>query len=47
MQPARRGGRRRRGGGAGRAWGLWEWLREEAVRAAEGWAILGAFTLHY
>ena len=27
-------GRRRRGGGAGRAWWLWEWLCEEVLRAA-------------
>ena len=27
-QPARRGGRRRIGGGAGRSWWLWEWLCE-------------------
>jgi len=25
-QPAQRGGRRMLGGGAGRAWWLWEWL---------------------
>ena len=29
------GGRRRIGGGAGRAWWLWVWLREEVLRSAD------------
>jgi len=39
-QPARRGGKRRLGGGAGRAWWLWKWLgrRVEAMGRGAGYA---------
>jgi len=40
VQPARRGGRRRIGGGAGRAWGLWEWLGYNSQRVDKEWGYM-------